>query len=385
MPLSPETKARSGLILIFSLSVGLLTAHIVHAVGADEDIRTFLLGILIPMLFTVGVFSGGLWLWRQPVDGWFVLRVGTWCLVGSAVLLIMAGLTILYQWAEGVLISDRLYVLLNATSGGAVVGFVVGLYDGRQRRARTELNRLSQQLTVLNRVLRHDIRNSANVIRGNAELLTDEQDVEFDEAQAIKQRAASLVKIGNQAKEIEQLLQESDTARTVVDVAELARQCCAQVSQEYPTAEFEVVSADSLLISAHPLVESALLNVIENGVEHNDTPSPSVTITFDTVSAGATEFVEIRVADNGPGIPEGETAVLERGYETDLDHLSGLSLWLVNWIVTNSDGDVRFDTDGSDGGVVCLRFERAHTYESTTPTASGERTVSQPPSRQRPN
>lgn len=70
-------------------------------------------------------------------------------------------LTVLYHQAEGVSMSDQLFIVVNSASGGAAVGVVVGIYDGRRRAARAEVGRLNDQLTVLNRVLRHGIRNHA--------------------------------------------------------------------------------------------------------------------------------------------------------------------------------------------------------------------------------
>lgn len=97
-------------------------------------------------------------------------------------------LTILYQRAEGVIVSDRLFVVANAASGAGLPGFFVSVYDSRRRIARVEADRLSQRLTALNRVLRHDTRTSATVTRGNAELLADNLTHPVEQAHTIERR-----------------------------------------------------------------------------------------------------------------------------------------------------------------------------------------------------
>ncbi|MDY6776437.1 MAG: sensor histidine kinase [Halobacteria archaeon] len=71
--------------------------------------------------------------------------------------------------------------------------------------------------------------------------------------------------------------------------------------------------------------------------------------------------VEIRVSDNGPGVPESDVGVL--GDEQNIEplyHGSGLGLWLVNWIVKRSMGEISFEEKEPRGTVVrmCLRDEK---------------------------
>ena len=69
--------------------------------------------------------------------------------------------------------------------------------------------------------------------------------------------------------------------------------------------------------------------------------------------------VEIRVADEGPGIPEMERAVLLRGAETPLEHMEGLGLWFVNWTVSASGGTVEVVGNDPQGTVVVVSLPRA--------------------------
>jgi signal transduction histidine kinase len=79
------------------------------------------------------------------------------------------------------------------------------------------------------------------------------------------------------------------------------------------------------------------------------------------------DAVEIVVADDDPGIPEEEIEILERGEETGLEHTSGLGLWLVHWIVTESGGSVAFESSDTGGSVVRLRLPTEPRYPGAEP------------------
>ena len=371
MHLQESVKARSGSLTIIGISAILVVFHLQHALDDGENIRSILLGVLIPMSFALSVLAGGVWLWRQEMDGDYMLRVAIWCGLGALLMAAESSLLFLYQQAEGVNMSHQLYVSVNSASGGAVIGFIIGLYDSRQRSAQTKSNRLGRQLTVLNRVLRHDIRNAATVIQSNSQLLTENQTDTVDHAQTIQQQTARLIKLGEQAKTVEQLFQKNDAERETVDITSLAETCCEQVARNYPDADVDVSLPETRVVYAHPMVDSALKNVIENAVEHNEKQTPHVEIESADISQNGTNTVELRVADNGPGISDSEREILERGYETSLEHMSGLGLWLVSWIVKESGGEIRFEENQPEGSIVCLRFERAQSPASSTPTLSG--------------
>jgi len=221
----------------------------------------------------------------------------------------------------------------------------------------TEGRRYEQRLQVLNRVLRHDLKNDTNVIGGYADLLRDHVDDEGDEyLDIIDRKVETLTHLSDQARQIDVAL-HSEVSRTRIDLAPLVERLCESLESSFPHATVRVSCPDSAPVCADELLESAIRNVLENAVVHNDGPEPTVEATVEADGDG----YRIVVADNGPGIPAVERTVFTEARETALEHASGLGLWLVHWIVTESGGDLTIDTREPTGTLVTMRLPGADT------------------------
>jgi len=107
-------------------------------------------------------------------------------------------------------------------------------------------------------------------------------------------------------------------------------------------------------------------NLVENAVVHNDAPTPVV-----TVGARATDTgIEVSVADNGPGIPSTERAVVETGDEDALAHGSGLGLWAVKWGAVQLGGELAFEDRKPRGTVVMIAIPTETNAEPTPAPAA---------------
>jgi signal transduction histidine kinase len=84
-------------------------------------------------------------------------------------------------------------------------------------------------------------------------------------------------------------------------------------------------------------------NLIENGIVHNDSTA-TARVTVGAIAED--DRVRLRVADNGSGIPLSELQVLRRREETQLEHGSGIGLWVVSWIVELCHGELEFENTG---------------------------------------
>lgn len=232
---------------------------------------------------------------------------------------------------------------------GLFAGRVVSLRDITGRRKR------EQRLDVLNRVLRHDLRNNMNIIHGYAELIHRNPDEAEGRVEDIMERAVELIDMSNEIRKIEDMLDKGGGSKKPVDLVGVVEDTLRGARRDYPDVDYSFDAPDEALVQANELLEPAVQNVVENAVEHNDAENPQVNVKVETTDS----YVELEVSDNGPGIPREERDVLLEGEETQLRHTSGIGLWFVNWVVDEFDGEILFDENEPRGSVVSLRFPRA--------------------------
>jgi len=208
----------------------------------------------------------------------------------------------------------------------------------------TAQKRTTRLIEVLNRVLRHNLRNEMNAVRGYVDLIETRDDVaEF--ADRIRASTGELVSLSERARELESYAAD-DRAPERLDT----RGLLTRVADRYRDGDAGDIAVDVgenvSDICASPGVEQALEELVDNAFRHDPDPPTAVTL-----GARADDgWVEVTVVDDGPGIPDPEAAVIERGRETPLEHGTGLGLWLVNWIATRYGGS--FQLDSTDAGTV---------------------------------
>ncbi|KTG08435.1 hypothetical protein AUR64_19230 [Haloprofundus marisrubri] len=232
--------------------------------------------------------------------------------------------------------------------------------------------RHQQRLEVLNRVLRHNIRNETNVIYGYADLVADEEGPATDRARIIKERAIAIADMGEKARQIVDTFEQLRKETRTVSLRNLVERTVVDANERFPRVEVRV-GALPTDVRVNAVLGPALENLVENAAEHNTEPDPYVELDA-TVSDG---WVRLVVTDNGPGIERHERAVLERGTETALEHGSGLGLWLVTWAVGIADGTVEFEENGPSGSVVTVEAPTLPADEETeepAETAENEQT-----------
>ena len=196
-----------------------------------------------------------------------------------------------------------------------------------------ELTRQANLATVLNRILRHNLRNDLSVIRGYTQLMTDALSDDSLGDTALR-NIDDLIELSQKARKLEQVI-DATADRQPTDLADLVDYVVRRVAQSHPDAKIAVDCEAEVSVAVLGSFERAITELVENAAKHCG-ESPTVTVTVDALP----NAVEIHVADDGPGLSEQERAVLREGAETPLVHGSGLGLWLVHWIVDSHDGDV---------------------------------------------
>ena len=201
--------------------------------------------------------------------------------------------------------------------------------DVSQRRQREGL------ISVMNRVLRHNVRNELTVISGRAEMLaTDVDDDARSNVDTILEAADRLLDITESARQIE-ANRELSPELEAIDLVPIIDDSVAQLGERYPDTSVTTELPETAVTETLPQIEVAIWELLENAAEHTG-PRPTVDITVTT----GDERTTVVIADEGPGLPEDERQVLAEGKEEPLVHGQGLGLFLAYWIVTNLDGDI---------------------------------------------
>ena len=241
-------------------------------------------------------------------------------------------------------------------------GYAIVFTDVTQERVR------SQRLSVLNRVLRHNLRNEMTVIRGRAALIADGGAEYTDHAETIVSSADELMSTGNRARQVEKMMSTAAATEATVSLSDLAIRVAGAYRSTYPNATVSVDIDDTLEVTVNDGVLSTVLdNLVENAIVHNDAPTPVVTVGARTTETG----VQLSVSDNGPGLPSNEKSVIKNGDENDLEHGSGLGLWAVNWGVVRLGGDLSFEDQKPQGTVIMIDLPAGAKADTEADAATG--------------
>ncbi|ELZ26038.1 PAS domain-containing protein [Natrinema limicola] len=227
----------------------------------------------------------------------------------------------------------------------------------------TEQRLRGQRLSVLNRILRHNIRNGMNVIQGNATRLRNLTSDERDEAlTAIEEQAAELCKISDNAAAVRDLFQRDRHPDATCDVAAMLSRLATDFDDDYPDADITVTAPEPVMAQADDRLETAIRTAVDNAVTHTDRQVPEITVSATPADGPAMgDWVDVSIADNGPGIPPQERPMVEREAETQLVHGTGLELWHIYWIAKSFGGEMRITDNDPRGSIVTIRVPAATT------------------------
>jgi PAS domain S-box-containing protein len=243
-------------------------------------------------------------------------------------------------------------------SPAKVTGVVVDVT--RRKEAETRLREQNEQLTLLNRLIRHDIRNDMNVVTGWLDVLradapSDAQD-EFDRVVEASQHTIELTEVVGDLQEV--IVDETeDLDLEPVTLPRVVRRAVERADRSFEHADVEVVGdLPDVEVEANAMFSSVIDNLLNNAVLHNHEETPRVEVRADVRG----ETVVVRVADNGPGIPEDRRdEVFGRGEAGFDSEGTGVGLYLVRTLVRAYGGDVRIEDNDPEGAVFHVELARA--------------------------
>ncbi len=280
---------------------------------------------------------------------------------------------------------NRLEVVPVRNREGEVTHFLGLQQDVTERRTQQE------RLSVLDRVLRHNIRNRMNVVSGTADLLLerlpDTSDDETDgtdersktdardwrngageapeankfavEASAIEDgleriidATEELTRISDQVREFQTVVGDPGETVERQDLTAILHSLAETALKIDEDAVFELSVEEDLVVDAHPKLGAALSVGLElvNG-------EPGTPMDIHVEATGDDSVVHLDVTDRAGTIPQADLEAVAAEEETAIEHSRGLELWIVRWTVLSSGGEI--DVTFGEQPTVRITLQRA--------------------------
>ncbi|PSQ43002.1 hypothetical protein BRD14_03815 [Halobacteriales archaeon SW_5_68_122] len=307
--------------------------------------------------FSFVLVYAGYWLAGSRFGGRRLWWAGLWTLIGLTGIVAIVVLVNSMQLIRGQPLSQPTFVqtILLAAGGGAIAGLLIGVSTVKET---VEARRAEQQrdaLMFVNELLRHNVLNGMQVIKGNAELL-DEHVTEEGQPllETTHERSESIVGLVQNVRVLVDSVSREKPLRDV-ELGAVVGRAVSEGRGAHPDAEFEADVPDGLTVRADDLLSAVLENLLSNAVDHNDADRPRVAVGAEPDG----ESVVLRVSDNGPGIPESEReAYFEAGRQHEASVGQGLGLYLVNTLVERYGGTVEITDNEPRGTTVEVELRR---------------------------
>lgn len=241
---------------------------------------------------------------------------------------------------------------------GKVVEIVASCVDITPLKQTEELLRKSETLSVVGQLaasMAHEVRNPLTTLKGFLQLAQQKSEIspshiqimleELDRINFIVSEFLSLTKSNTQCREIELI----DLIQSTIKFMEMqANMCNIQL-------ELGVLDSGSTIWCEPNHIKQVLINLMKNAFEAMPNGG-TVRIGIEVDS----EYVSVRIQDEGCGIPQDRLAQLGQPFYSTKEKGSGLGLLVCNRIVENHNGKIQFYTDLEKGTTVEVFLPRAH-------------------------
>lgn len=112
-------------------------------------------------------------------------------------------------------------------------------------------------------------------------------------------------------------------------------------------------SLPTTTVRANSLLNSVFRNLFTNAIVHNDKDVPEITISAEE----SEEAVQVRVADNGRGVPDAQKEEIFGQEEKGLESAgTGIGLYLVSTLTKGYGGDVWVEDNEPEGAVFVVEL-----------------------------
>ena len=258
--------------------------------------------------------------------------------------------------------SESQLTTLQTIKGGVFVLLSAVLIHGmiviEQRRliaTHEEVETALQQVHILHRILRHNLRNICSIIGGSIDRMDANHGDRAAVVDVLRRQNQRLTTLSEKSRHLRTFLTENVGQPGEHDLKEVVDTAVSEAREKYESVTIHVETPSVALVHAHHLIGGAIEELIENSIEHNNSENPTVWLRVEAEGGWTT----VEVEDNGPGIPGGEKSTLRRRFETAMEHSQGLGLWLIHLTIQASNGELRIKESDHGGSRVVVRLPSA--------------------------
>jgi signal transduction histidine kinase len=175
-----------------------------------------------------------------------------------------------------------------------------------------------------------------------------------DHLQKALECVRSSINITDTAREVTETLLETDYERVPTNLRQILSR---EIESAQSTNDSAVVTIEDNIpdidVLADDMLDSVFRNLLTNAIYHNDKQTPNVRVTVSSGDSVAT----VKIADNGPGIPENRKDDIFNKDECGLESQgTGLGLYLVQTLVDRYGGEISFESNEPEGSVFIVKL-----------------------------
>jgi K+-sensing histidine kinase KdpD len=292
----------------------------------------------VPALALAG---GAFWLQRLDLTSEQVWAVAEFSAVGLGVGTAVVVAVKLFGGGTIAETESVLYgaVLSTMAVAGAFAGVITSLHQSRQE--------FQRRNAVLNRVLRHNLRNDMTVVLCLLDEIDEKSEGEHEASiQQAKDKIESLVSLTDRLRQVSETRPAGPPTQRTRDMSTLVDERVDCLCESHPGLQIDTSIPDS----APARVNGNFGLVIDNIAECAITAQPGDVALEMTIDIEGSDIV-LSIRDRNRAIPRADLKAVSSGAETPLEHGQGVELWLADWLVQANDGVMTVETAGDSHGI----------------------------------
>jgi len=220
-----------------------------------------------------------------------------------------------------------------------------------------DIEQLAGELAVVNRIVRHDIRNDMAVILGWLEQLESEVDGTSQEIfERLFRKSQSVVELTDNVRDYVEMIEgDTDAHLESILISDIIETEVAAIEQGFDEVEIVVSDVPKEPVIANSMLASVFRNLFHNAIHHNDKSVPKITVTTENREDS---FV-IHVADNGPGIADDrKSEIFGKGQKGLESSGTGIGLYLIGELIEMFGGDVWMRDNDPEGTIFSVELQK---------------------------